>query len=176
MEGTTILWFLREFQNVFLRRPYQKGMDKQNSILRKNIYWGTRTYEPGLRSINPSPPKLSTSFSFFNTWSWLVACSWWTTTIWSAFSGPFSPKFSSKNLYRSSNVSSPRDGTSKIWAMEYMSKAVRHWCYEKKGGTCLKGDILPMNRIYSFDNGNGRLEFTASSIKLTVECNAFWKF
>ena len=48
--------------------------------------------------------------------------------------------------------------------------------WKKKGLNCLKGDVLPMNRVYSFDNGNCRLEFTASSIEFTVECDVLGKF
>ena len=47
---------------------------------------------------------------------------------------------------------------------------------KKKGLNCLKGDVLPMNRVYSFDNGNCRLEFTASAIEFTVECDVLGKF
>lgn len=42
--------------------------------------------------------------------------------------------------------------------------------------TCLEGDVLPMNRVYGFDNGNSRLEFTPSSIEFTVEYDVLGKF
>jgi hypothetical protein len=41
---------------------------------------------------------------------------------------------------------------------------------------CLKSDVLPVNRVYSFDNGNSRLKFTASSIEFAVECDVLGKF
>ena len=46
----------------------------------------------------------------------------------------------------------------------------------RKGLTCLKGDVLPVNRVYGFDNGDCRLELTASSIELAVESDVLWKF
>lgn len=40
--------------------------------------------------------------------------------------------------------------------------------------THLEGDVLPMDRVDSFNDGHGRLEICTTTIELAVEGDIFW--
>jgi len=50
------------------------------------------------------------------------------------------------------------------------------YVYEiKRNSTYLEGNVLPMDRVDSFNDGHGRLEIYTTTIELAVESEVFWE-